>query len=71
MKVRTNIEYTFTTNFVTYKVGDYVKIRTKFLKKYGQITEIGFNDFEISVCGDDERLITIKYDDLEYIAYDE
>lgn len=71
MKVRTNLEYTFTANFVTYKVGDCVKIRTKFLQKYGQITEIGFNDFEISVCGDDERLITIKYDDLEYIAYDE
>lgn len=71
MKVRTNIEYTFTANFVTYKVGDCVKIRTKFLQKYGQITEIGFDDFEISVCGDDERLITIRYDDLEHIAYDD
>ena len=26
MKVRTNLEYTFTANFVTYKVGDYVKV---------------------------------------------
>ena len=70
MKVRTNIEYSFTTNFVTYRVGDFVKVRTKFLQRYGEITEIGFDSFEISVCGDDERLITIKYDDLEYINYD-
>lgn len=70
MKVRTNIEYSFTTNFITYRVGDFVKVRTKFLQRYGEITEIGFDSFEISVCGDDERLITIKYDDLEYINYD-
>ena len=71
MKVRTNIEYSFTTDFNTYRVGDCVKIKTEFLERYGVITEIGFDDFEISICGDDERLITIKYDDLEYIRYDE
>ena len=70
MKVRTNIEYSFTNNFITYRVGDFVKVRTKFFQRYGEITEIGFDSFEISVCGDDERLITIKYDDLEYINYD-
>lgn len=71
MKARVNIEYSFTVNFKTYHVGDFVKVKTEFLERYGKMTEIGFDSFEISVCGDDERLITIKYDDLEYIAYDE
>ena len=70
MKVKTNIEYSFTANYNTYHVGDCVKIKTEFLEKYGEITEIGFDDFEIQVCGDDERLITIKYDDLIYICFD-
>lgn len=70
MKVRTNIEYSFTTNYETYHVGDCVRVKTEFLDRYGEITEIGFNDFEISVCGDDERLITIKYDDLKSISMD-
>ena len=70
MKVRTNIEYSFTANYNTYHVGDCVKIKTEFLEKYGEITEIGFDDFEIKVCGDDERLVTIKYDDLKSICFD-
>lgn len=70
MKVITNIEYSFTANYDTYHVGDCVKIKTEFLERYGEITEIGFDDFEISVCGDDERLITIKYDDLKSIQLD-
>ena len=71
MKVRTNIEYSFTANYETYHVGDCVKVKTEFLERYGKITEIGFDSFEISVCWDDERLISIKYDNLEYIAFDE
>lgn len=70
MKVRTNIEYSFTANFDTYRIGDCVKVKTKFLERYGEITEIGFDDFEISVGGDDERLITIKYSDLLSIEFD-
>lgn len=70
MKVRTNIEYSFTANFNTYHVGDCVIVKTEFLERYGEITEIGFDDFEIKVCGDDERLITIKYDDLKFICFD-
>lgn len=70
MKVRTNIEYSFTANFNTYHVEDYVKVKTKFIERYGKITEIGVDDFEISVSGDDERLITIKYDDLLSIEFD-
>lgn len=71
MNVRTNIEYSFTANFKTYHVGDFVKVKTEFLERYGEITEIGFDGFEISVCGDDERLIIIKYDDLKSICFDE
>ena len=70
MKVRTNIEYSFTANFTTYHVGDCVRVETEFFERYGEITEIGFDSFEISVCGDDERLITIKYDDLKSIKLD-
>ena len=71
MKARVNIEYSFTVNFNTYRVGDFVRVKTEFLDRYGEITEIGFDAFEISVGGDDERLITIKYDDLKSICYDD
>ena len=70
MKVRTNIEYSFTANYDTYHVGDCVKVKTEFIERYGEITEIGFDDFEIAVSGDDERLITIKYSDLLSIEFD-
>lgn len=64
MKVRTNIEYSFTADLETFHVGDYVKVNTNLIERYGRIIEIGYTGFEISVCGDDERLITIEYDDL-------
>lgn len=70
MEIRTNIEYSFTANFDTFHVGDCVKVKTEFIERYGEITEIGFEDFEISVNGDDERLITIKYSDLLSIKFD-
>lgn len=70
MNVRTNIEYSFTANNNTYHVGDYVKVKTEFLERWGEIAEIGFDDFEIKVGGDDERLLTIKYDDLKSIRFD-
>ncbi len=70
MNVRTNIEYSFTANDNTYHVGDYVKVKTEFLERWGEITEIGFDDFEIKVNGDDERLLTIKYDDFKSIYFD-
>ena len=70
MNVRINIECSFTANNNTYHVGDYVKVKTEFLERWGEITEIGFDVFEIKVNGDDERLLTIKYDDLKSIRFD-
>lgn len=70
MQVRTNIEYSFTANFVTYHVGDNVEVKTEFLDRCGEITEINFDSFEIAVYGDDERLIEIKYGDLTSIKMD-
>lgn len=70
MNVRTNIEYSFTANYNTYHVGDYVKVKAEFLEVWGEIIEIGFDDFEIKINGDDERHITIKYDNLKSIYFD-
>lgn len=69
MKVKTNIEYSFTAGDDTFHVGDLVRVKSKFLEKYGVITKIGFNDFELSVYGDDELLITFKYDYLIDISF--
>ena len=64
MQVRTNIEYTFEADSHTYRVGDFVVVKTEFIGRHGKITKIGVNDFEISVNNNDERLIAIKYEDL-------
>lgn len=69
MEIISDIEYSFTAGFDTYRVGDYVKVKTNFLERYGEITKISSNNFEIKVHGDDERFITIKFCSLRDICH--
>lgn len=64
MFVRTNVEISFTTEDSTiYSVGDDVQVKSESLEVNGRIVKIYFVGFEIATC-DDERVITIKFEDL-------
>ena len=70
MKITSDIEYSFTVNSNTYHIGDYVKVKTYFLERYGEITKINDKSFKIKVDDNDERVIVIKYDSLKDIEKD-